>query len=648
MNKIVTFLSLTIALTSSSQLLKAQYVIKEADAQYELLNYSKAINLYEEAYKKKATLHTAERLAESYQLLSNYVQAESWYATAVSMPDSKAENTLNYAKMLQQNSKYTEAKAQYISYFQKAGNVSESLRRSWLASCDSAINWMKNPRAVLIANQKDLNSAQSDFGSFPYQNGLIFISDRTSKQADIKTKKPFLKFDGARLPNEKVYGWTGNGYLKLYIKQGTDSVAPFPLNANTNYHVGAATFTADGNTVYFTSTRLPERIDKATDTIKLGIYSSTKGNGGDWTAPVAFAYNNVNKYSTGDPFITSQGNRLYFVSDMAGGLGGTDIYYVEKTSEGEWGKPVNMQSVNTPGNERTPFVDGENRFYFASDGGVGMGGLDIFELAKNGSGAEQVKNMGYPINSPQDDFAFNINSANGAVYLSSNRTGGLGSDDIYSFDNKTIFAFKLNGRVYDKATNQPVANANVTLQREDGSALKVETDASGIFNFKLNDGADFTLSGEKRNYRSDVAQLNTKGLSSLTTIEKDLFLEPIDFSKEIVLRDIYYDFDKWEIRPDAALALDKLVATLNDNPTIWIELASHTDSRGNAVYNQVLSEKRAKAAVQYIVSKGINKNRIEAKGLGENELLNRCSDGVKCTAAEHQLNRRTTFKIVRQ
>jgi peptidoglycan-associated lipoprotein len=256
--------------------------------------------------------------------------------------------------------------------------------------------------------------------------------------------------------------------------------------------------------------------------------------------------------------------------------------------------------------------------------------------------------MGYPFNSPQDDFGFSLNEKGGVVYLSSNREGGLGSDDIYTIDQKMILAFKLEGRVFDKSSNQPIAGALVTLAKVNGVVLKTETDENGGYRFNLAKESEYNVSAEKTNYRSDVENLATIGLTTSSVLTQNLHLEAIVVNKAIKLENIYYDFDKWNIRPDAAVELDKLVKIMADNPTIWIELGSHTDSRGKDGYNLNLSQKRAESAVDYIISRGIDKNRITAKGYGETQLLNKCSNGVACSEEAHQLNRRTEFKIVKQ
>lgn len=630
----------------------AQYALKDADKQYELFNYSKAIDLYEQAYKKKPTLHAAERLANAYTLVFNYKQAESWYAIAAKMPESKVENILGYAKALQSNSKYSEAKVQYLNYIEKKKDVSEKQQAVWISSCDSALRWIKNPKKIELVNQKALNSAQSDWGAVNYQGGVVFTSDRSAAGFETKEGKPFLRFDGSKEPDKKVYGWTGNGYLKLYIKTGpNDSLKLFPIKAGTRYHVGSASFTADGKTMYFTLTRISnelERLKKQPTTVNVEIFSSTQAADGTWGEPVSFAYNNVNEYSVGDPFITTDGNSLYFASNMPGGLGGTDIYVCLKTDAGEWGKPVNLKEINTEGNERSPVFDKKDNFYFSSDGRTGMGGLDVYQALRSGAGIGKVENLGYPFNSPQDDFGFSLNEKGGIVYLSSNREGGLGSDDIYTIDQKMILAFKLEGRVLDKETGQPVAGALVTLAKINGGVLKTEADENGAYKFDLAKESEYNVSAEKTGYRADVENLATIGLTTSAVLKEDLHLEAVVINKAIRIENIYYDFDKWNIRADAAVELDKLVKIMTDNPTIWIELGSHTDSRGKDNYNLTLSQKRAESAVQYIISRGINKNRIAAKGYGETQLLNKCANGVNCTDEEHQLNRRTEFKIVKQ
>ncbi|QIL40017.1 OmpA family protein [Pedobacter sp. HDW13] len=642
---------LTLLLLFGAKPGQAQYVLNAADAQYELFNYSKAINLYEQAYQKKPTQYTAERLYHCYAFINDYKQAESWSAIAAAMPDAKPENILAYAKALQQNSKYTEAKQQFQKYAATGETVAPADINRWLLSCDSALYWMKNPTSVIITNAAKLNSAQSDWGLNTFGNGVTFASDRGADgSVQNGSNRPFFKFDGTKKPDKNIYGWTGNHYLRLYTQRElTDSVSPFPIQTHTDYHMGPASFTQSGKEMYFTLTKIPKHpvyVKGKLATVNVEIYSAKLDEKGNWGSPLAFSYNKVDEYSVSDPFISADGNTLYFSSTMPGGLGGADIYFCLKRADGTWQLPVNLKALNTAGNERTPVLGGHQDFYFSSDGRVGMGGLDIYKANLVGDKISKIENMGYPLNSPQDDFAFlKTNALNG--YLSSNRTGGLGNDDIYSFTAPQLLVFKLTGIVFDKRTNLPLNNALITLNKTNIQNLKVLTGDDGTFQFNLEKSADYELTGEKTAYRNDLAQVTTKGLTTSTMLKQNLYLEKIELEKAIKLENIYYDFDKSDIRPDAAIELNKLVKIMKDNPTIWIELGSHTDSRGNDQYNMQLSQNRANAAVQYIINQGIAPNRITAKGYGESQLLNKCANGVKCTAAEHQLNRRTEFKIVK-
>ena len=634
--------------------IKAQYVIKEADEQFELYNYHRAIDLYEQAWKKKPTKHAAARLAFCYKMQQDYQQAESWAALAATQPNSKAEDVLAYAISLQGNGKYGEAKAQYYKYKNLGQQVNTQLVNRWIQSCDSAVVWMKDANHIEILNEKALNSFQSDWGLVKAGKDLIFVSNRPSVTPNDQ-KKPFFKFDGTKFPNQKTDGFSGAQYFKLLVKKSQDSLQDFPLAKKLSYHIGPASFTNDGKQIFFTAATVPEKknYEKVSEvkgklaTATTGIFHAIKDENGNWSDPQAFKYNSTT-YSNGDPLITNDGKYLYFCSNMPGGKGGVDIYVSAKDKNGEWAIPINLKEINTEGNERTPFFDLANNFYFSSDGYVGMGGLDVYvSMVKNGQVSQPI-NVGYPLNSPQDDFALMFDT-DSSGYFASNRYNGVGDDDLYRFTKQKNAAYKLNGIVFEKGTNSPIPDALVTLKRQDGGQLQFQTDYTGRFKFNLDRETQYQLSGTKTGFRNDFAELSTKGMSiAALTLNKDLYLEAIVVDKAIRIDNIYYDFDKANIRPDAAIELDKLVKIMQNNPTIWIELGSHTDSRGDDKYNLKLSQKRADAVVQYLIDKGIEKNRLKAVGYGETILLNECSKGVECTEEQHQLNRRTEFKIVKQ
>ncbi|MGY3053685.1 peptidoglycan-associated lipoprotein [Pedobacter sp. UYEF25] len=635
----------------------AQYVIKEADAQFALNNYHKAADLYEQAYKKQATLHSAQRAAESYSAQSNFKLAESWFAIASEMKGSPSSNVLEYAKALQNNGKYSEAKLQYLKYGSLNKDVSASQQRIWVAGCDSSVIWMRNPTDAKVINQKDLNSKKSEWGAVKQSGNIVFVSDREQVGDDKNKKgKPFLKFDGDKKPSTNIFGRTGNAYLSLYEKEeGKDSVIQFPLVDATAYHMGPASFTADGATVYYARSQSYQNLklnnsankENKSDSLIVQIFTATKGSNGKWEEPTSFKYNSAGGFSVGDPFISADGKTLYFSSNIPGGVGGMDLYVCNKNTSGDWGSPENLEELNSGGNDRSPSLTKDGSFYFSSDGRVGMGGLDVYKSIKTGNDFSAPVNMHYPINSSQDDFAFNMYSDTDG-FLSSNRTDGIGSDDIYHLTIKKLLAFTLAGKVFDKSKNTPLANALVSLNKINGETLKFETDVTGDFKFKLDSASDYKLSGEKTGFRGDNSEITTKDLQASAKLEQNLYLEEIVINKPIKLENIYYDFNKSNIRPDAAIELDKLVKVMKDNPTIWIELGSHTDSRGSNPYNLKLSQRRADAAVKYIIGKGVNKNRIEAKGYGETQPVNKCINGVKCSAADYQLNRRTEFKITKQ
>lgn len=292
---------------------------------------------------------------------------------------------------------------------------------------------------------------------------------------------------------------------------------------------------------------------------------------------------------------------------MPGGKGGVDLYVSTKGKTGEWGPPVNLKEINTEGNERSPFFDLANNFYFSSDGYVGMGGLDVYvSMVKKGLISQPI-NVGYPLNSPQDDFTL-VFDTDSSGYFTSNRFNGIGDDDIYRFTKQNTAAYKLSGVVFEKGTSLPIANALVTLTRVGGIQIQFQTDQAGQFKFNLDRSANYQLAGKKTGFRNDFAELNTNGLPIVAVeLNKDLYLEQIVINNPIRIDNIYYDFDSANIRPDAAIELDKLVKIMKDNPTIWIELGSHTDSRGDDKYNLKLSQKRADAVVQYLIDKGIEK-----------------------------------------
>jgi peptidoglycan-associated lipoprotein len=556
---------------------------------------------------------------------------------------------LNYAEVLMNNSKYSEAKQQLQAYLGKKSD--DKRAANLLAGCDSAQVWMTHPVKGNLENMQALNSPYSDWGTAFYNNQFIFASDRPY---DSVRRQPFFSTSNIR---RRYYGMTGNSYLHLYQSNGKDSASARLLNKGINgdYHSANATYSADGKEMYYAVTTLVKKggsfLGKDQPyTLNIEIRKSGWDTARQaWGQAVSFPYNEVFKYSVGDPWIAPDGQTLYFTADHGDEIkGGTDIFYTQKDMDGKWQAPKNMgPSINTEGNERTPYFDEAGNFYFASDGRAGMGGLDIYKAVKSANGEWLVVNLGAPVNSPQDDFAA-VFKSNSVIYFSSNRLSGTGSDDIYRFDIAKILLFTLEGTVRDRKTNEPLRDAVVTLQNKiTQTPLKTITDGQGRYTFKLDSVTDYDLSTVKTAYTTVTGiPLTTKGLTESQTLKKDVYLDKIELKKPVKLENIYFDLDKWNIRPDAAEELDKLVKLLKDNPTWDVEMSSHTDSRAPDAYNIKLSQRRAESTVKYLVEHGIDADRLSAKGYGETRLVNKCSNGVPCTEEEHQENRRTEFTIL--
>ncbi|ERJ59379.1 OmpA family protein [Sphingobacterium paucimobilis] len=617
---------------------------KRARAEQEFLRmeYANAAQSYEQLVldKKKPKTEDLERLAESYYYIKRYELAENWLSRAVLLEDASKEAHLKYAEVLKQQGKYLEAKEQYTKYMGKYGTSPEIERA--VVGADSAAYWMEHPTKHQVNNERVVNTALSEFGLTPTASGALYATEPNS------------------LLSEKS-GMTGQPYLRVYsAERRIDGSLHYPnlmtesFN-NSAYHVGPVAVNLANDVLYVTRTYAGKDAQKykahaqrwKKQNLELKIY---RKNGEAWIED-DFPYNNVKEYSVGHAALNKDETILYFASDMPGGQGGVDIWYSELQQDGSWGTPQNVGSqVNTSGDEMFPSVEGEE-LYFSSTGHIGMGGLDIFKA--NGAKASFTKpvNMGYPINSASDDFAF-INSMDDDMhtmgYLSSNRTGGVGSDDIYSFSlTKPRLNIELITLVKDKKTGEILDQAIVMLYEEGKVIARGKTDHQGEIRFDVDKGLSYRVYGEREGYMADSASFSAVYSQRDTTIQLVLNLQPVNkVGEKFVLENIYYDFDKHNIRPDAALILDKLVATMRNNPTLKIELSSHTDSRGAKKYNEKLSQRRAQAAVDYIVGKGIDRERLVAKGYGESRLVNKCADGVDCTPEEHQANRRTEVEVI--
>jgi outer membrane protein OmpA-like peptidoglycan-associated protein/tetratricopeptide (TPR) repeat protein len=621
------------------QVLLSCQPIYKAQKQMDKYNYAGAIVTLKKAADKGKTHNAAlPFLAECYRFQHDILNAKTTYALAVAVPGAKPDCFYYYAQALQATGNYTKAKEMYLKYTQL--NPSDPKGLLFAAHCDSVLGpWKGKKPAYEVKLANIINTTESDFGPAFYDGKLIFASD-------------FINNAG----EGKKYGWTGHGYLNLMKSEPQvagdfwgemEKTSEFESKFNQPYHDGPASFSPDGNTIYFTRSYFgTAKREGNYKTNLLKIYYATKTDG-NWGEIMPFFLNSKD-FSVGHPSLSADGKTLYFVSDMPGGLGGTDIWMCKREGE-KWGLQSNLgKTVNTSENEMFPSMRSDGTLYFASNGHAGFGALDIFKTKNENGTWTTPENLYTPINSSFDDFAITFTPGDKNGFFSSNRPEGIGSDDIYAFrvPIPVLPAF-ISGLVKDKTTMLPMAGATVFLYDPSTGNVKVlKTNADGMYKAVVVKPSGYIVKAMMPNYIADCSPfaLNEIIPGTASSAPRDLLLEKLTINKTFTIENIYYDFDKYNIRDDAKTELDKLVQIMNENP-VNVELGSHTDSRGSAAYNDKLSQKRAESAVKYIVSSNIDKTRIIARGYGEQKLVNKCTDGVNCSPDEHQSNRRTEFKV---
>lgn len=605
---------------------------KKGVKNYDKMAYHNAIDKFEAYLKKKDEPADAKiKLANAYRLVNDIPNAEKWFSKIVLLPESEPINMFYYAKMLMGMGKYDEAKIWFNKYLDKVPDdfVAEML----LVSCNS-VDQFKKDTTLFTIKEAEIPEISTAFGQVPYGDGIMFTADKVS------------------FKNSTTANWTGRSYLDIYFSQKDQNgkwLSPMLLKGNVNgqYHEGPACFNKAGNVVYFTRSNYTKKklvkSSKSENNLKLFRAELV---GDKWTNVTEMPFNS-DEYSCGHPSLAADDKTLYFISDMPGGMGGTDIY---KTAfeNGSWTKPENLgNEINTSGNEMFPYIHSDGTFYFSSDAHNNLGGLDVFMSFCDGKKWLQVENLNYPLNTSKDDFAFVLNEDSKTGYISSNRGEG---DKIYEIT-KNDPTFILSGYVSQKG--QPKLGIDSAVIEIQNLTLKtkeyVYTGKGGFYKTKLNAKCEYLVKASKPMYFTITQPKNfcMIGKKISENFTANFELDQIIIEKPIVLENIYYDLDKWFIREDAAKELNRLVQVMNDNPSLTIELSSHTDSRAGDQYNLILSDKRAKAAVEYIVSKGIDAKRMRWKGYGESKLINHCKNNVQCSEDEHQLNRRTEFKAIK-
>ena len=765
--------------------------IKRAQRLMDDLNYSEAIQQFNQILESTDAPEAKIALAQAYRKINDPVNAEYWYGQIVRLPEATAYDKLYYGQALQQNGKCDQA-AEWFAIFMR--EQPDDLRGQYLGrACDYEQELLTRAAGIYDVTHLDINSALDDFGAAVYEDGLLFASDRSQGVA--------IKRDHA---------WTGNPFLELFYVEAmrTDESDPqttvygepdrFSKTFNSKYHDAAVTLSEDGDQMFFTRNNFKDgklgRSDDGVVKLKVFYADKTGGEGEDaaWGELQSLPFNS-DEYSVLHPALSPSGQRLYFASDMPGGFGGMDLYYSEKEN-GRWNPPVNLgPNVNNEGHQAFPFIGPDARIYFASDGHVGLGGYDVYYTTEKAAFEFALpENLGAPINSTADDHSILVLEEGNFGYFSSNRAGGAGKDDIYSFvrtgipvevlvidaetrlpiegatvlngctsgssltdvngvavadmedaqecrftasaelyeensavgstvnftDSKLIVEipltpiadYTLEGFVFDATTGEPIEGATVAITPADGTPTEVLTDPTGYYEFDLADGVCYGVRGSKADFlsdkRDDICSTDT---ARTKAFEVNLFLQPTIYGGETVTRPdnnpdarlfqegetglyvdtetgkpadgvingstyekgrkvsggydpgltdvapgdrlpfllhIYYDFNRATIRAEAREDLDKLYATLTDNPEIIVEIGSHTDARGSTAYNERLSQRRAEAVVRYLEQRGIGRDRLVARGYGESKPVNNCNNNVPCSEREHQFNRRTEFRVL--
>ena len=611
--------------------------LNKADKKYDKYSYIDAIEIYEKvAEKGYKSAELFEKLGNAYYFNGELDKASKWYGELFALnQEVDSEYYFRYAQALKAEGNY-EKSNQYMELFaQKTNDTRAKLfqeNKDYLTDIDAV-------SGKYTMDKTDINSEFYDYGPTFFGKQIVFTSSRS---------------EGNQY--SKIHEWTKQNFTDLFVASIDNegklgSVENFSKTVNTKYNESSPVFTKDGKTMYFTRNNYNDGKKRKSDdkVIMEKIYKAELING-EWTNVKELPFSNDN-YKTAHPALSPDEKTMYFASDMPGSFGNSDLYKVSIDSNGNFGSPENLgPTINTEGRETFPFVDADNNLFFASDGHPGLGGLDIFEAKSANNSFEKPVNVGKPLNSPMDDFGY-VTNKDGLGFFSSNRDGGSGYDDIYTF---TVCTHTLSGLITDVDTKEILPNAKVILFDDKMNKISETTSSDkGAYSFKIECNKKYYVRAAKEEYETTEKSFGpvTKTGESKLDIELKRNIFPVevgtDLAKILDVSIIYFDLDKWNIRPDAAEDLEKIIAVMNQYPNMTIDIRSHTDSRQTHKYNELLSDRRAKSTLEFMVKNGINRNRLTAKGYGETQLVNNCSDDVPCSEAEHQKNRRSEFIVLK-
>ncbi|MCC6600121.1 MAG: PD40 domain-containing protein [Crocinitomicaceae bacterium] len=631
-----------IALTSLLMSSCASLYIKNGKEAYQNLQYQDAIWSLEKGLQKKDDPGARRMLAESYLMVNDYRKANEQYERINTYTDNTDRDRILQGQAKMTNGQYTEARTIFEGIVSR--DPANEVAKSLLNSCKK-LEEMKKDSMMYIVNQVNIPGNMALYSAYPFKNGLILSSPASKGDRDPYTNRAFTDL---YFSNQSNGAWS----------------SPEPIeNVNSKYHDAVAAVSPNGQTLVFTRSfqlkggALAGNDDGMSNT---QLYYSKMGSDGKWGKPEILPFSDPRSMYA-HPAFTPDGKTLYFSSDRPGGKGKMDIYQSSITETG-WGEPTNLGSdINTPGDELFPTVRGNDILYFSSDAHQTLGGYDINFVEKNNGVWGPIHHMSYPVNTANDDFSLVWNPDGATGYFTSDRSG---IDRIYSLSeiNPKI---TLKGLILGKESSLPLGGARITVQNlSDGTEETLFTDGNGNFSTQLTTGKDYKVKSELDGYFSTSEDISTKGITEdkelKTVIEmQELYVkkdEPTvenqgnkdnNIGKGVhTIPNIFWDYNKWDIRVDAEPYLNDLVKLFRENQNLKFELASHCDSRGSFEYNDDLSSKRAKAVVDYLVKKGVPRSIMVSQGYGERKLINGCSDGVKCSEEQHQQNRRTEFTVI--
>ncbi|CAM4346717.1 OmpA family protein [Zobellia nedashkovskayae] len=620
-------------------------LITKANEKYDEYSFSPAIDIYKKVLDRGyASADLLKKLGNSYYYNADYEDASNTYKRLVDeYPDEIGpEYYFRYAQTLKTLEDYEGSKAVMAKFLEA---TSDDARATAYKDEEDYLNDIKRNSGRYNVSPFQYNSPYSEFAPSFYKEGLIFSSDRDTGN--------FARYR---------HTWNSKDFLDLYkvnadsVSQGT--VIKFGDHVNTRLHESTSTVSKDGSILYFTRNNFKEGkyVKDETGVIRLKIFKA-KMVEGVWSEIEELPFNS-NDYSVAHPTLSSDEKALYFASDMPGTLGESDIFKVTINEDGTYGTPENLGPViNTEARETFPFVTSEDVLYFSSDGHPGLGGLDIFaSKIANGRLDGNVMNVGEPVNGRMDDFTFIFNEDTRKGYFASNRAEGRGADDIYAvLETKPLLIDceqAISGVVRDKISNEPLIGASVKVIDENNEEImSAITDAEGKYDLLIDCTQGNFVRAMTEGYVPSEEYL---GKSDGEPKEIDFYLERSsitagfgdDLAKLLQLSTIYFNFNKYDIRKDSEIEVEKVIAAMEKYPSLRIKVNSHTDSRGKDSYNLWLSQKRAESTVNYMVKKGIAKERLDGEGFGETKLINKCSNGVKCSDKDHELNRRSEFIIL--